>query len=65
MTVVGDRVRLIRCNDPYANLKPGEYGTVTLIDAVGTVFVDWDRGGSLGLVSRGGDQWEVLPKEAA
>ena len=62
MTVVGDRVRLVRCNDPYTRLKPGDEGTVSFIDDMGTVFVNWDSGSSLGLVRRAGDAWEVFQK---
>jgi hypothetical protein len=59
MTQVGDRVRLQRCTDQYTRLEPGEEGTVTFIDALGTVSVDWDSGSKLGLV-RGEDSWIVL-----
>jgi hypothetical protein len=58
MTKPGDRVRLIRCNDPYTRLAPGDLGTVTLVDDLGTVHVDWDSGSRLGLVP-GEDWWEV------
>ncbi|MGI6121350.1 MAG: DUF4314 domain-containing protein [Saccharofermentanales bacterium] len=44
----GTRVELIRMNDPYSKLKPGDQGTVTFVDDIGTVFVDWDRGSGLG-----------------
>lgn len=55
----GDRVRLVRCSDPYTRLRPGSEGTVSLVDAMGTVHVDWDSGSNLGLVP-GEDQWKVL-----
>ena len=32
----GMRVRLIRMNDPYTKLKPGDEGTVCLVDDIGT-----------------------------
>lgn len=60
MTAVGDRVRLVRCNDEFTRLRPGELGTVRLIDAVGTVHVNWDSGSKLGLVLEDGDQWEAV-----
>lgn len=44
----GTRVELVRMNDPYSKLKPGDQGTVTFVDDIGTVFVDWDRGSGLG-----------------
>lgn len=46
----GTRVRLIRCNDQYTKLRPGEKGTVSCIDALGTVHVHWDSGSRLGLI---------------
>jgi len=46
----GCRVELVRMNDPYAMLKPGEKGTVDFIDATGTIFCVWDCGASIGVV---------------
>lgn len=57
----GDRVRLVACTDPYTRLTPGELGTVTFTDDLGTVHVRWDNGSTLGLVPEVGDRWEVLP----
>jgi hypothetical protein len=45
----GTRVELIRMNDPYAALKPGDQGTVSFVDDIGTIFVDWDCGSTLGV----------------
>ena len=36
--------------DPYSGLEPGEQGTVTFVDDLGTVHVEWDGGGHLGMV---------------
>lgn len=47
---IGTRVELVRMNDPYTKLKPGDRGTVTMIDSTGTIFVDWDCGSGLGVV---------------
>ena len=58
--LVGRRVRLERCSDPYTRLQPGAEGTVTHVDALGTVHVKWDSGARLGLVPEAGDSWEVL-----
>jgi hypothetical protein len=44
----GARVELVSMNDPYTNLKPGDRGTVELVDDIGTVFVRWDCGSRLG-----------------
>jgi hypothetical protein len=58
--LVGKRVRLIACTDPYTKLKSGEEGTVDFVDDIGTVFVKWDNGSNLGLVEEAGDQFVVL-----
>lgn len=47
---LGTRVVLIRMNDPYTKLQPGEKGTVTGVDDTGTIHVNWDTGSSLGVI---------------
>lgn len=48
---VGCRVKLVHLgNDPYSELLPGDLGTVSIIDDTGTIFVNWDRGSTLGIV---------------
>lgn len=37
-------------DDPYAKLKPSDLGTVDFVDDMGTIFVNWDSGSSLGVV---------------
>ena len=46
----GTRVILVRMNDPYTKLQPGDKGTVTSVDDIGTIHVNWDCGSSLGVV---------------
>jgi hypothetical protein len=46
----GTRVELIRMTDPFTRLQPGDQGAVSMIDSMGTVFVNWDCGSGLGLV---------------
>ena len=46
----GTRVMLIRMSDPYTNLRQGDRGTVTMVDDIGTIHVNWDRGSTLGVV---------------
>lgn len=58
-TLIGTRVRLVSTTDPYTELRNGDTGTVSFVDDIGTVFVDWDNGSKLGLV-RGEDSWEYL-----
>jgi len=50
-------VRLIYCADAYSTNPPGLEGTIVLIDALGTVHVQWDNGSTFGLVP-GVDRWE-------
>lgn len=46
---VGTRVELVRMQDEYRNLAPGEKGTVTGVDDIGTIHVNWDCGSTLGV----------------
>jgi len=46
----GTRVELVRMNDQYSKLRPGDKGTVDFVDDTGTIFCTWDRGSSLGVV---------------
>ena len=55
----GTRVELIRCDDPYRKMTPGEKGTVESVDDMGTVFVIWDSGFRLGLCL-GEDQYKKI-----
>jgi hypothetical protein len=55
----GTRVELVSMNDPYTSLKPGERGTANHVDLIGTVFVEWDCGSTLG-VAYGADEIRVL-----
>lgn len=58
--MIGHRIQLQYTNDPYTTLKQGDEGVVTFIDAIGTVFVQWDNGSNLGLVEEAGDRWVVI-----
>ena len=46
----GTRVELVSMRDPYSKLKPGDRGTVSMVDDISTVFVRWDSGSGLGIV---------------
>ena len=46
----GTRVELVRMNDPYSRLRPGDKGTVDFVDDTGTLFCVWDCGSTLGVV---------------
>lgn len=49
---VGSRVELVYTNDPWTELRPGARGTVSMVDGVGIVYVDWDNGSELGMLYR-------------
>ena len=55
----GQRVRHIRCSDPYTKLQSGDEGVVDYIDDMGTLHVKWDNGSSLGLI-QGEDTWTYI-----
>ena len=57
---IGKRVELVNCSDPWTKLAPGTQGTVTFVDDVGTVFVSWDDGSSLGMIREAGDLYRVV-----
>ena len=46
----GTRVELIRMDDPFTKLKPGDLGTASDVDDIGTISVQWDCGSCLGVV---------------
>lgn len=46
----GKRVILVKMDDPYTHIPPGTKGTVTKVDDIGTIHVNWDTGSSLGVV---------------
>jgi len=46
----GTSVKLVRMNDPYSTLKPGDTGIVDFIDDTGTIFCIWNNGSTLGVV---------------
>ena len=47
---VGTRVELVQMDDPYSRIPPGTQGTVSAVDDIGTIFVKWENGSSLGVV---------------
>ena len=46
----GTRVMLIRMSDPYTNLRQGDRGTVSFVDDIGSIHVNWDSGGNLAVL---------------
>lgn len=58
----GSRVELVSMNDPYTTLRPGDRGTVSGVDDIGTLFIKWDNGSGLG-VAYGEDQVRIVENE--
>lgn len=54
----GTRVKLINMVDE-KNIEPGSTGTVTHVDDVGTIHVNWDNGRVLGLIYNE-DKFEII-----
>lgn len=47
----GTRVELVKMKDLYnSRLIPGCQGTVSFVDSIGTIHVNWDCGSSLGVI---------------
>ena len=59
-SLVGRRIKLVKCNDSFTKLEPGAEGTVEMIDDLGTLHVKWDNGAVLGLVWDDGDRWTII-----
>jgi hypothetical protein len=63
--VIGKRIKLIHTNNPYADLKPGDRGTVVDItelpyeDTPFKVLVQWDNGARLAILE-GHDDYKVV-----
>lgn len=53
------RVRLIRMEDPYTDLKEGDEGVIRGQDDLGNILVKWDNGSTLSLVPDI-DEYEIL-----
>ena len=46
---VGTRIQLDHMDDPYSPIPDGMTGTVTFVDDMGTLHMQWDNGRSLGV----------------
>jgi hypothetical protein len=53
------RVRLIRMEDPYTNLKMGDEGTIEGEDSMGQILVKWDNGSTLSLIPEI-DEYQII-----
>ncbi len=46
----GTRVELVRMEDPYTALKPGDCGRVVHVDDAGGIHIQWDNGSTLAAI---------------
>jgi hypothetical protein len=61
----GDRVELVRTDDPDTRLRPGDQGTVTRWEPrQGRLFIDWDSGSALIMLSAEGDEVRLVTRPA-
>jgi hypothetical protein len=62
----GKRVELVKCNDPYTELKSGDKGTIQFMlvqsdshICENQLCVNWDNGSNLMLL-QGKDSWRII-----
>jgi Domain of unknown function (DUF4314) len=61
----GDRIALVRTDDPGTRLRPGDQGTVTRWDPTqGQLHIRWDSGSTLTMLPGEGDQVRLLAPAA-
>ena len=60
--LAGKRIELIFTTDKYTTIKPGDRGTVDIVDDLGTIHINWDNGSQLGLIP-GEDHYRILEDE--
>lgn len=58
----GTEIELISMND-FQAIPSGTHGIVDFVDDIGTIFVNWDNGSTLGLVI-GEDRFKILEKKS-
>lgn len=60
--IIGKRVKLVRMEDPYTDLKEGDEGIITHIDGLGQLHVNWDNGSKLAIIPEI-DEYDILEKK--
>lgn len=55
----GKRIKLVRMEDPYTNLKPGDEGVCTGVDDMGHILMKWDNGSTLSMLPEV-DEFDVI-----
>ena len=66
-TLINKRIKLLKTNDPYTNLKQGDTGIIVDVkkcpieETVFTqIWVNWDNGNRLALIPESNDQFELI-----
>lgn len=57
--LLGKRIKLIKMLEDPLPIEKNTLGTINYIDDIGTIFVTWDNGRSLGLIP-GVDKWTYV-----
>ncbi len=57
--LIGKKVRIVRLEDPYTHLKPGDEGTVRGVDDAGHIMMKWDSGSTLNIIPEI-DEFDVI-----
>ena len=47
----GTRIELVRMDDPYTKLRPGDQGQVFFVDDAGGIHINWDNGEGLAAIA--------------
>ncbi|MDF2880211.1 MAG: hypothetical protein K0R54_768 [Clostridiaceae bacterium] len=55
----GTKVELVKMEDAYRKMPPGLKGIVSHIDDIGTIFINWENGSTLGVVY-GEDEIKII-----
>lgn len=57
--LTGKRIEIVRLEDPYTDLKPGDKGTCRGVDDMGHILMKWDNGSSLNIIPEM-DEFDVI-----
>lgn len=60
--LINKKVKLIRMEDPYTDLKSGDIGTIIGVDDIGQIMVKWESGSALSLIPEI-DEYEILERK--
>ena len=47
----GTHVELVKMDDPYSILRPGDRGTVQVVDDAGGIHINWSNGSTLAAIA--------------